>query len=389
MAMILITGLSTRAIAESAVRGGHHVVTLDYFGDRDQRALVENHALLRDFALPFSAEALLQASHRLDFEAVVYISNLENHPEVVGELARGRVLLGNAPVVLHQVRDWRTLRAFCREAGISCPTTLLPGEEKEADLTVRWLCKPVRSGGGHGIRPWAGETLGEAHTLQEYIEGRPASAAFVADGQRSVLIGLTEQLIGRGELGARGFTWCGNILPLALPPAEGVIVLEAVERMAARLTRRFGLQGVNGVDLVVADGPKGRPCPFLVEVNPRYTGSMELVERAYGLNVFSLHLEALAGRLPDFSLAEHLRPQGQYFGKGIVYARRTVIMPETVGWTEQGRRDVPFPGEQIKAGHPVCTVLAEGEGREACWNHLLAGVEAVRQEIGDENGGTA
>lgn len=389
MAMILITGLSTRAIAESAVRGGHQVVTLDYFGDRDQRALVENHALLRDFALPFSAEALLQASHRLDFEAVVYISNLENHPEVVGELARGRVLLGNAPVVLHQVRDWRTLRAFCREAGISCPTTLLPGEEKEADLTVRWLCKPVRSGGGHGIRPWAGETLGEAHILQEYIEGRPASAAFVADGQRSVLIGLTEQLIGRGELGARGFTWCGNILPLALPPAEGVIVLEAVERMAARLTRRFGLQGVNGVDLVVADGPKGRPCPFLVEVNPRYTGSMELVERAYGLNVFSLHLEALAGRLPDFSLAEHLRPQGQYFGKGIVYARRTVIMPETVGWTEQGRRDVPFPGEQIKAGHPVCTVLAEGEGREACWNHLLAGVEAVRQEIGDENGGTA
>jgi predicted ATP-grasp superfamily ATP-dependent carboligase len=46
---ILVVGLSTRAIAESAVRGGHRVVTLDYFGDRDQRALVENHALLRDF----------------------------------------------------------------------------------------------------------------------------------------------------------------------------------------------------------------------------------------------------------------------------------------------------------------------------------------------------
>ena len=103
--MILITGLSTRAIAESAVRGGHRVITLDYFGDRDQRALVENHALLRDFGLPFSAEGLLQASRRLDFEAVVYISNLENHPEVVEELARERILLGNGPVVLRQVRD--------------------------------------------------------------------------------------------------------------------------------------------------------------------------------------------------------------------------------------------------------------------------------------------
>ena len=198
---VLITGLSTRAIAESAVRGGYQVVTLDYFGDRDQRALVENHALLRDFDLPFSAEALLRASRRLDFEAVVYISNLENHPEVVEELARGRVLLGNVPAVLRQVRDWRTLRAFCHEAGVPCPTTLLPGEEKEADPAARWLYKPVRSGGGHGVRPWAGESLDKTHLLQAYVEGRPASAAFVADGQRSVVVGLTEQLIGRRELG--------------------------------------------------------------------------------------------------------------------------------------------------------------------------------------------
>ncbi|HUX76018.1 MAG TPA: ATP-grasp domain-containing protein [Anaerolineae bacterium] len=384
---ILVTGLSTRAIAESAARGGHPVVTLDYFGDRDQQSLVENHSLLRDFGLPFSAGSLLQASRTLDSDcrlaAVVYISNLENHPGVVEELAQGRVLLGNAPDVLRQVRDWHTLRAFCHDAGVACPTTLLPGEESEADPTVRWLRKPVRSGGGHGVRRWAGEPLDENHVLQAYVEGRPASAAFVADGRRSVVIGLTEQLIGRGELGATRFAWCGNILPLPLQPADSVAVLEKVERMTAQLTRRFGLRGVNGVDLVVADGPDGRPHPFLVEVNPRYTGSMELVERAYGLNVFSLHLEAMAGRLPGFSLADHLHLQDRYLGKGIVYARRTVTLPETAGWTERDRRDVPFPGERIEAGHPVCTVLAEGEGREPCWNRLLASVEEVRREIGD------
>lgn len=379
---ILITGLSTRAIAESAVRGGHQVITLDYFGDRDQRALVENYALSRDFGLPFSARALLQASRGLEFEAVVYISNLENHPEVVEELSRGRVLLGNAPTVLRRVRDWRALRAFCLEAGIACPTTLLPGEKKNSldPGECGWLRKPVRSGGGHGIRPWAGEPLDEDHILQAYVAGRSASAAFVADGQRSVVIGLTEQLIGRRELGAQGFAWCGNILPLTLPPAERVAVLETVERMATRLTRRFGLRGVNGIDLVIADGG---PSVFLLEVNPRYTASMELVERAYGLNVFSLHLEALAGRLPDFSLAKHLCFQDSYVGKGIVYARRTVTLPETAGWTEQNRRDIPFPGERIEAGHPVCTVLAEGEGQEMCWNRLLAGAEAVRREIKD------
>jgi len=130
---ILVTGLSTRAIAESAAQGGHQVVTLDYFGDRDQRAMVENYALLRDFDLPFSAGSLLQASRTLDFDcrpplrgrlaAVVYISNLENHPGVVEELARGRVLLGNAPDVLRQVRDWRTLRAFCRNRARNAPAS--------------------------------------------------------------------------------------------------------------------------------------------------------------------------------------------------------------------------------------------------------------------------
>lgn len=383
---ILITGLSTRAIAESAAQGGHSIVTLDYFGDRDQKDLVENYSLKRDFQLPFTAEALVQASRHLDFEAVVYISNLENHPEVVEALAQGRALLGNAPTVLRQVRDWRTMRAFCREEGIACPITLLPGEEKGADPGDRWLRKRIRSGGGHGIRFWTGEPLDGAHFLQAYVEGQAASAVFVSDGRRSVVIGLAEQLIGRRELGAQGFTWCGNILPLALPSAERAAVLEEVERMVGRLTRRFGLRGVNGVDFVLANGPDGHPRPYLVEVNPRYTASMELVERAYGLNIFSLHLEALEGRLPNFSLTQHL--DGPYFGKGIVYTRRTVTVSDTGRWREHGRRDIPFSGDRVRAGHPVCTVLAEGQTRQACWDHLLVGVEAVWQEIGDEGGGT-
>ena len=32
----------------------------------------------------------------------------------------------------------------------------------------------------------------------------------------------------------------------------------------------------------------------------------------------------------------------------------------------QGVRDVPHPGEAMKKGFPVCTVLAEGAMREEC-----------------------
>jgi predicted ATP-grasp superfamily ATP-dependent carboligase len=384
---ILIVGFSTRAIAESAVLGGHQIVTLDYFGDRDQRALVENRSLLRDFDLPFSAKSLARVGRGLDADGLVYTSNLENHPGLVADLAQGRRLLGNSPAILRQVRDWRTLRSFCREAGIRFPATRLSGEN--VDSSVRWLRKPIRGGGGHGVCFWDGEKADSDYFLQAWVDGRAASAAFVADGRRSVVVGVTEQLIGREGLGARGFTWCGNILPLEISAAGSAELLSEVGSMISSLTRRFELRGLNGIDFVVARGADGAPCPVLVEVNPRYTASMELVERAYGLSIFSLHTEAMAGRLPEFSLTECLRTQQVSFGKAIVYARRAVTMPETEGWSHVGRRDVPYPGEQIEAGHPICTVLGRGDSRDACWRDLLARARAVRREIAEETGGTS
>jgi predicted ATP-grasp superfamily ATP-dependent carboligase len=370
---ILILGLSTRAIAESAVQGSYDVLTLDHFGDRDQKELVQNYSLMRDFHLGFSAEALLTASRQLEFEAVVYVSNLENYPEVVEELAEGHILLGNSPTTLREVRHWPTLRSFCQEARVPLPATLFVGEAPPQG--GHWLLKPVRSGGGHGISFWPGKPLGEGRLLQEHIEGLDCSAAFVADGRNCVLLGVTEQLIGREELGASGFTWCGNVLPLAL----SLPVLDAMEDVAAKLTRRFGLRGVNGFDFVLARR-EGQFTPYLVEVNPRYTASMELMEWAYGLNIFDLHVRSFEGELPSFSLREQLR-QARFYGKGIVYAKRDVVMPETAGWREKCRRDIPFPGERIEAGHPMCTVLAQGKSRNECWHRLLEEANALRQEV--------
>lgn len=378
---ILIVGLSTRSIAESAVRAGYDVITIDAFGDRDQRSLVRNYALQRDFHVPFSATGLLEASVGLDFDAVAYTSSLENQAEVVAELARGGKLLSNSPRVLRKVRDWAELRAACREEMIPYATTFLSGEESEAEPADAWLVKPVRSGGGHGIRLWDGEPLDADHVLQIRIQGRPASASFVADGERSVLLGLTEQLIGREELGGDGYTWCGNILPLALRKGRDVdVALQSAGRTATRLTRRFGLRGLNGVDMVVADDADGWPVPYLVEVNPRYSASMELVDWAYGLNAFDLHVRSFAGELPDFSLADTIK-HGGFRGKAVVYATEDVAMPNTVGWQRTGRRDIPFSGDRIAAGHPICTVLAQGESRSACWRKLVDETQRVRETL--------
>lgn len=375
-------GVSTRALAESAVAGGHDVVAVDYFGDQDLWRVAESYALQRDLHLPLSAQGLGEAARRVEADAVAYTANLENHPKVVEGLAGERLLLGNESAVLQEVRDWRTLRAFFQETGIPHPVTLFPGEERRADPEGSWLLKPARSGGGHGIHPWDGKPLGGSQILQAQVEGRPASVAFVADGRESRVLGLTEQLVGRRELGASGFTWSGNILPLDLALSDGGDLLRRVEEMVSQLTRRFGLVGVNGVDLVVTREPDGALCPYVVEVNPRYSASMELVERAYGVTVFSLHLEGLAGRLPRFSLSERL--YDKFYGKGIVYAKRTATIVDTDGWIELGIRDVPPSGQCIEAGHPVCTVFSGGRDRQACFDGLLLHAAGLYGEIEQE-----
>jgi predicted ATP-grasp superfamily ATP-dependent carboligase len=377
----VLIGLTTRALAESAAKVGQHVATLDYFGDRDQKAVVENYSLLRDYDLPFSAQNLLKASERLQFDNVIYTANLENHPAVVAALANRANLLGNGADVLAQIRDWAFLRGFCRQHYIHHPRTLLAGEERRAPQPSDWLCKPVAGGGGHGIRPWNGRFLKRSYFLQARVEGLPASAAFVANGEKAVVIGLSRQLIGNTELGGQGYGWCGNILPLPWDADQNRHLLESVQKMVMALTRHFGLKGIGGIDLVISEGDGQRLHPYLVEVNPRYTASMELMEWAYGINIYNLHINALDGHLPPSALAEHLN--GPCFGKGIVFAYQSVRIHDTDRWRDHGWRDIPYPGDTVEPGHPICTVFSSGDTHDACLDNLIGNAALVRQAIGD------
>jgi hypothetical protein len=351
---ILIAGLTTRAIAESAVRAGCDVVTADHFGDLDQKRLCPNVSL-RELGLRYSAAALLEAARGLDWDAVVYCGGLENHPGVVAQLAAGKTLLGNDPDTLRRVRDPDRLFPFLAGRGFAVPATLGPGAPRPSGGA--WLRKPVRGGGGVGIRAWDGGPLAAGQILQAYVEGTPGSAAFVADGARCAWLAWTEQLRG-----PRGFLYGGNLLPLAGPAAA----LDEVRGLAEALTREFGLRGLNGIDFVLREGR-----PVLVEVNPRYCASMELWDRATGGSAFALHLAACGGTLPDPPPV----PEGAW-GKAIVYAPARVAVGDTLPWLERGVRDVPPPGSVVPEGHPICTVLARAPSREAC--RLALGVEADR-----------
>jgi len=382
------------------VRAGFAVTTIDAFADLDLHPAVRGLSVPRDFGTSFSPEAAARAASDLAVEAAVYGANFENHPEAVTALAAGRPLWGNPPAVLRRVRDPRQLADLFRRRGIPAPAVWMnapndtngsndPNDPNDrldrfsircraealasADTrtlkralygeTQTALVKPLSSGGGRGVRAWVGGDIPLGCYLQQRIEGVPGSLVFVAAGGRSVPLAISRQLVGDPAFGADGFMYCGNILAAVGDPQfrQDEALVGAASAIARAVAEEFELVGVNGVDFIAADG-----VPYPIEVNPRWCASMELVERAYGVSMFGLHAAACtAGTLPVFDLSR-ARSEGNTVGKAIIFARRDVTLGNTREWLEDATvRDVPHPGERIAEGHPICTVLAEGEGAAA------------------------
>jgi hypothetical protein len=368
MTRVLIAGIATRGFAESAARAGYEVIALDGFGDLDLRARARTVRMARA-AGRFSPRAAVRAARTIARDAVCYVASFENHPRAVRALARQGTLWGNSPTVLARVRDpVRLARAFAAR-GFAAPAVRLTSSTPPADYA--WLVKPRASGGGGGITPLRRRhRVPAGHYLQQRITGLAGSIVFAADGSRAVPLGLSLQLAGERAFGAEGFRYCGSILARVEAGVRAIAI-----RLAAAVTEDFGLVGVNGLDFVAAGG-----VPYPLEVNPRYTASMELVERATGVSIFEIHARACAGALPAADLAAALAPGA--IGKAIVYARRAVTAPDTRAWLEDDTvRDVPTPGARIARGQPICTVFARGTDAARCRAALAQRARALYRAV--------
>jgi predicted ATP-grasp superfamily ATP-dependent carboligase len=210
--------------------------------------------------------------------------------------------------------------------------------------------------------------------------GLPASVVFLADGREAQVLGISRQLVGRAEFGARGFRYCGSLMGPGLFPSDQALRRRA-DALAAAVARAFGLVGLNGVDFIARSG-----IAWPIEVNPRFTASMELLERGADLSLFALHADACAGRL----FGRTTPSLNQVHGKAIVFARRDVIPRATLRWlADAAIADIPRPGERIARGRPICTVFATGRDVESCTRALVAKAHSVYRELGPAARGAA
>jgi predicted ATP-grasp superfamily ATP-dependent carboligase len=240
----------------------------------------------------------------------------------------------------------------------------------------KWLAKPLAGAGGAGIRPWQpGSRIEQRAYLQEFIPGPSCAALYLGTPAGSRLLGVTEQLVGEPWLAAGPFRYCGSVGPVRPELNQRA----TFERIGDVLTQGCHLRGLFGVDCVLRDG-----VPLPVEVNPRYTASVEVLEYATGESLLALHRQVFEPGAPSISGSAV-----GIVGKAVLFARRAFTFPADGPWRDTLRHprpitelpayaDIPAAGSPIQADWPVLTLFARGDTMEECrvrLQHIAAEVE--------------
>ena len=350
---------------------------------------------------------------------------LENQPDLVEQMAAEWPLYGNSVEVLRSVRDPARLADALSAGGFLYPQTLLgvdqwvgvgqrtgqhpkTGERQAGEM---WLRKPRLGSGGGGIvvcsdvvcndvvcgdrankNGAAQHALRPSHYMQQRIEGTPSSAVYVAAGSACRLLGVTQQMIGTAWAGASGFQYAGSVGPLDV----GEPLWRSLDALGRHLSQHFRLVGLFGVDAILCGDQL-----WVIEVNPRYTASIEILERALGIRAVAEHVSACRdGRLlaevpvtmpvasagptaPCHGKSCHGKP---CHGKVILYAKRETVVPEAfLQYAQQSNADsswpsvadIPAAGSCIRAGWPIVTLFASAANEREVLATMRAEAEAM------------
>ena len=191
-----------------------------------------------------------------------------------------------------------------------------------------------------------------------------------------MLLGVTRQLVGCRWAGATGFRYVGSIGPLEIDRG----LRRQFQRIGACLADAFDMCGLFGIDAIVSGTDV-----WTIEVNPRLTASVEILERATGLAAIAMHRDVCHGASLPTPSAGH---GGHWHGKAVINAALDCVVDaafyqrlETFPPLDRFERfaDLPPIGARIRAGQPVLTCFAHGQSPGAVHRELRSQARIIGQ----------
>lgn len=339
---LILVGLSTRVLAESAVRGGIRVIAIDLFADLDTREAA--HCI----AVPSLLEGHLIAAIERAFPGnsspqLVYASGIDTDPDLVRSLSQTVDLIGNPAGVLQTINSPDRFFALLDSLSIPYPESCFHKPANPGD----WVVKLAGTQGGTGVFSASHNIpVGAVCYYQKRLPGPSLSVLFLANSQDARVIGFNTQ-------------WNDRLDPLSPYRLSGIVNHAAITyeqkkqlcEYIAKLVKSASLVGLGTLDFMIEDG-----CCKVLEVNPRPSASMALFDERYPAGLLNEHIRAVAG-----CLGPEVRQDGRALGGfQIVYANQTGVIGDSLVWPVWVK-DRPAPGSRISIDDPLCTVTAKGD----------------------------
>ncbi|MFM8174039.1 MAG: ATP-grasp domain-containing protein [Pirellulaceae bacterium] len=386
-------GASCRSLAQSLVQWSDLGGACDQFADRDLPcpALAPAWRLLRN--------ADLAASRRSSPPWLFLAGGMEHQRGCLRWLSGAMSLAAPSLPAMARLRHLRAWQRWAKRSGCRFPQTFplrsqpaRPQGNGFRGDNPRWLIKSLHHAGGFHVTPWLPAIAPDPSRhwlLQRWIEGRSFGTFFLTRPGQVRFLGCVEH-------------WNADHLPAPAPHAfrggwgpapQRQEVCDSWIRFAEVVQDDLPALGLWQADWMVPEqGP-----PYLLEINPRWTGLTELVERWSGQNLSHAHWECVAGKpTEDRSWPSGRKPATDLlWGKSIHYARSNgQVDSPTAQWLWDHRfqgstgpanpatglrylADLPHANAAIEEGAPILSAVTVGTSS----SHLIAAATAFDQQL--------
>lgn len=403
-------GIDTRPMVNSALKLDYKTFSISYFKTVDfKMPYMEKHVLDQEsviscgrFEENYSPEKLLELSKDFLFQnndgdeidKIVLTTGI-NAKNFSGEFKKFRKIVRgnkNTESVENKFKFYNKLKNK-----FNVPLTFQPSDVGELNEILQqypnnqFILKPLQGSGGLGIFLLNNESCDELkqvdeicqnislenYILQEYIEGTNVSSSVLSshDEQKNL---INSRLITAHDLGNDSYEYSGNILPLdensfrMFNDNQTEINLDELndemENTSEDLINEFGLIGSNGVDYILDKEGELK----VIEINPRFQGTYELVENSLGINLLDAHIKACEGEIID------IPNPNQYSFKKIIYARKQI----NIGNLKiPNVYDIPYEGVKIEKDQPLVTIISSKKDLETAINDVNIAEDAVYKNI--------
>ena len=381
MEKLLLIGIDTRSMLNSALKLDYEVYSTSYFSTSDTPIIKNQKIILKEsdgescgeFENQFDAKEILDISRDYidEVDYIIPISGIS--PSDFSKNDRKKIL-GSVDVA--DIEDKYRFYKKIKDEFLTPETFSVSdiGEAIEINNSypdIQFILKPLQGSGGYDVNlldnDYDFEFNGKEFILQEYVSGINLSSSVLASKSEARTI-THSRLLTMNDFGNDSFIYVGNILPLTEKSIMGKVekmdeLIANMKDTSESLAEKFNLMGSNGVDYILNE--KGL---HVIEVNPRIQGTFECVEKAYGINMLEAHIKACQGEIIEIGNPKY------YTYKKIVYS------PTRMKYSQidlDNIYDLPHTGSITEKDEPLLTIIDKSSDFEKLYEKVESASQIV------------